>query len=149
MEESISNGWSYNSGTRKITWNIGTLASGGAETVTFKAKVANTVSTGAKIITTSNIWCKEETVATSAQAITTVGAPVITSITPDKGGNAGTVTVTIKGQNLDPNAVVKLVKAGEQDVVANYVAGLNSGTGITATFNFIFIGKTPGYMIWW
>ena len=67
--------------------------------------------------------------------------PTITGISPDRGGNAGFVTVEIKGGWLDPNATVSLVRSGYENITAQSVYGSN-GTFLTATFNLI--GKEPG-----
>jgi len=67
--------------------------------------------------------------------------PTITSISPERGGNAGFVTVEIKGGWLDPNATVSLVRSGYENITAQSVYGSN-GTFLTATFNLI--GKEPG-----
>ncbi|MEO0114372.1 MAG: FlgD immunoglobulin-like domain containing protein [candidate division WOR-3 bacterium] len=48
----------------------------------------------------------------------TIG-PVIYSISPNRGGNTGSVTVTITGQRFQPGARVKLTKAGQPDIVAD------------------------------
>lgn len=75
-----------------------------------------------------------------------LGVPLlqITGISPDKGGNTGSVTLTISGSSLDPNAEVKLTKTGEPDIIAAFVTGSSNGTRLTAAFDLN--GKTPG--IW-
>ena len=80
----------------------------------------------------------------SVRLTTTTAAidPLLLVYLPNKGGNTGTVTVTITGTNLDPNAEVKLTKIGESDIVATSVTGLSDGTRLTATFDLT--SKTPG-----
>jgi hypothetical protein len=61
--------------------------------------------------------------------------PTITSVSMDKGGNAGFVTLEIKGGWLDPNATVSLVHSGYEDIIAQNVYGAPNSTTLTATFN--------------
>ena len=61
--------------------------------------------------------------------------PTITSISTDKGGNTGLVTVEIKGAWLDPNASVSLVRQDYNDIIAQNVYGNPSATTLTATFD--------------
>jgi RHS repeat-associated protein len=68
--------------------------------------------------------------------------PIITSISPVKGGNAGFVTVEIKGGWLDPNATVMLVRSNYEDILAQNVFGSSNGTALIATFNLQ--GKASG-----
>lgn len=58
--------------------------------------------------------------------------PTITSISTDRGGNTGFVTVEIRGGWLDPNATVSVVRSGQEDIVAHYVYGSSDGTTLTA-----------------
>ena len=146
VEGSISNGGTYNPTTRRITWNIASLpVEEEAQIVTFKANIKPGTAEGTKIVNTAGIRSTEQpTPYTSSVATTIAAAPSIVSISPDKGGNAGTVTVTITGNNLDPNAEVKLTKIGETDIVGNMSTGSSDGTHLTA--NLDITEKTVG--IW-
>jgi uncharacterized repeat protein (TIGR01451 family) len=64
-------------------------------------------------------------------------------ISPNQGGNAGSVTAKILGSDLDPYAQVKLTKSGETDIIATGVTGVPDKTELWATFDLQ--GKTPGY----
>jgi hypothetical protein len=68
--------------------------------------------------------------------------PTITSVSTDRGGNTGFVTVEIKGGWLGANATVSLVRSGYADIVAQYVYGSSDGTALTATFDLT--DKEPG-----
>jgi hypothetical protein len=68
--------------------------------------------------------------------------PTITSVSTDRGGNTGFVTVEIKGGWLDANATVSLLRLGYEDIVAQNVYGDSDGTTLTTTFNLT--GKEPG-----
>jgi len=68
--------------------------------------------------------------------------PTITSLSTDKGGNVGLVTVKIKGGWLDPNATVSLVHSGFEDIIAQNISGDPDGTTLTATFDLT--EKEPG-----
>lgn len=61
--------------------------------------------------------------------------PIISSISPMKGGNAGNVTITIKGGWLDANASVMLVRNGYPDILAERITGTETKSEIDATFN--------------
>jgi hypothetical protein len=78
----------------------------------------------------------------AASASTTVASPVIESVSPNEAGNVAPVTVSIKGQYLDPNAKVKLSTSGKGDIVASTVVGYIDGTLLNATFDLT--GKSPG-----
>jgi hypothetical protein len=67
--------------------------------------------------------------------------PTITSLSTNKGGNTGRVTVTIKGAWLDPNATVSLIREGQPDIIAQTVLGDPNRTSLTATLNLN--GKSP------
>ena len=145
VKGTISDWGIYDPTTGRISWGIGTVtAQSGAQTVTFSAKVAQGTFEGTQIADAAVIWGTEQPVTTSASAITMVQSPVIEGISPDRGGNAGTVTVTINGSYLDPTAEVKLTKTGEVDIVAINVAGLPDGIRLKTTFDLT--DKTPG--IW-
>jgi len=68
--------------------------------------------------------------------------PTITSISIDKGGNTGLVTVEIRGGWLDPNTTVALVSSGFEDIIAQSVSGDPECTTLTATFDLT--DKEPG-----
>ncbi|RLG43214.1 MAG: hypothetical protein DRN81_06950, partial [Thermoproteota archaeon] len=97
----------------------------------------------------SGRWAKDQTRDVLIKADTKVSyepppdyLPTITSISPDRGGNAGFVTVEIKGGWLDPNATVSLVRSGYEDIIAQNVYGSDEKTKLIATFNLM--GKEPG-----
>jgi len=68
--------------------------------------------------------------------------PTIASISTDKGGNTGLVTVEIKGAWLDPNSTVSLVRSGFEDIIAQNVSGDPNCTTLTTTFDLT--DKEPG-----
>ena len=61
--------------------------------------------------------------------------PTITSLSIDRGGNTGFVTVEMKGGWLDSNATVSLTRSDYEDIIAQNVYGSANGTTLTATFN--------------
>lgn len=67
--------------------------------------------------------------------------PVVSGVTPNRGGNTGSVTVIISGGNLEAANTVKLTKAGVADIVAVSV-GSGEPSKLGATFDLT--GKTPG-----
>ena len=69
-------------------------------------------------------------------------APKITEFSPNRGGNNGMVTMSIRGYNLAPDYEVKLTQEGEADIIASPVTGMPGGHRLTARFDLI--GKTPG-----
>jgi len=143
VAESISDGGTYDAGTRQIVWRIDSLAAGAkTDTVTFKAKVTQEIVDGTLIVNLARIWATEQTVATSASVSSKVATPSIASVSPDKGGNTGAVTVTINGRHLDPNAQVKLTKVGEKDITPTFVTGSPDGIYLTAIF--FLTGKSAG-----
>ncbi|MEK7813603.1 MAG: choice-of-anchor Q domain-containing protein, partial [Candidatus Desantisbacteria bacterium] len=68
--------------------------------------------------------------------------PSVLSISPDKGGNAGAVTVKIIGRGFQEGAVPKLRKSGQDDIVGTNT--IYSSNRLTTTFDLT--GKEPG--IW-
>jgi len=68
--------------------------------------------------------------------------PVISGITPTKGGNSGIVSVTVRGAWLDPNATVSLVRTGLDPINASEVQGSPARTSLIATFDLA--KKAPG-----
>lgn len=61
--------------------------------------------------------------------------PVIASVSTDRGGNAGFVTVEIRGIWLDPNASVVLSNPYHDDIYARDVYGTSDGTTLTVLFD--------------
>jgi hypothetical protein len=68
--------------------------------------------------------------------------PIISSFTPDKGGTAGLVTVSITGQCLAPNSSVQLTRTGYSDMTATLIAAASDHRSLTGTFNLV--GVAPG-----
>ncbi len=63
-------------------------------------------------------------------------------IRPNKGGDTGTVSVTIHGSGFAEGAMVKLVRAGESNIVADPVSVSEDGRTIATTFDLT--GKARG-----
>ncbi len=61
----------------------------------------------------------------------------LTSMTPQRGSNQGIVTATITGKNIKQGATVRLVRAGQSDIVGEAVVVAPSGTSVTARFDLI------------
>ncbi|MEN6342987.1 MAG: 6-bladed beta-propeller, partial [Methanospirillum sp.] len=68
--------------------------------------------------------------------------PAITGFSPAKGGNTGTVSMTLQGAWLDPNATVTLDRDGRPALAARSVIGAGEKTSLTATFDLS--GMAPG-----
>lgn len=66
----------------------------------------------------------------------------ISAITPNRGGNTGLVSVTIHGSGFVNGATVKLVTAGQPDIIATAVSISEDGT--IARTRFDLKGKAPG-----
>ena len=64
-----------------------------------------------------------------------VSPPSVSGITPNHGGNSGSVTFTLSGASLDSGATVKLIKAGAADIVATSVSGNVNQTKLSGSFN--------------
>ncbi len=62
-------------------------------------------------------------------------SPLVTKISPTKGGTAGLVTVNINGQCLDPQSTVCLERQGHTDVCATTVTGTLDSRTLAATFS--------------
>src|SRR5436190_13780901 len=60
---------------------------------------------------------------------------LLTSIAPNKGGNSGSVTPVIYGQGFKPGVTVKLVRAGQPDIVATQTNPAADETSVAATFD--------------
>jgi hypothetical protein len=66
----------------------------------------------------------------------------LTSLTPNKGGDTGSVTVTVFGANIRAGASVKLTRNGQVDINGtNKIVAVN-GSSISATFDLT--GKAQG-----
>jgi CSLREA domain-containing protein len=61
----------------------------------------------------------------------------LSSIIPNTGGNNGTVTTTILGQGIKPGATVKLMRAGQSDIVGINASVSPTSPELTATFNLV------------
>lgn len=57
------------------------------------------------------------------------------AVFPNKGGNSGQITITIRSTNLDPASQVKLAASGLPDIVSLTVLGSHNGTALIATFD--------------
>jgi 6-phosphogluconolactonase len=66
----------------------------------------------------------------------------LSSIYPASGGNAGSVTVTVRGCGLSEASTLKLTQSGQPDIPSGPANVLTAGTLISATFNLT--GKPPG-----
>jgi RHS repeat-associated protein len=55
------------------------------------------------------------------------------SMSPVQGGNAGVVTIDVVGSGLDPLAEIRLLKAGQADIVASFVSGDGTSNRLTGT----------------
>jgi hypothetical protein len=68
-------------------------------------------------------------------------APTNVRISPNHGGNTGTVTVTISGQDLDPLSTITLT-VNNTTISATSVTVVNNGQQLRATFDLT--GQAPG-----
>jgi hypothetical protein len=66
----------------------------------------------------------------------------ISSLSPNRGGDTGTLSVVVQGKAIAVGVTVKLVRAGQADIVGNPVAVINGGTAISARFDLT--GKAQG-----
>lgn len=66
----------------------------------------------------------------------------IQTIVPNRGGNAGTVSVTIRGGPFVAGATAELTRAGQPDLVPDSVSVEQNGFALAATFNLT--GAAPG-----
>jgi uncharacterized repeat protein (TIGR01451 family)/CSLREA domain-containing protein len=76
-----------------------------------------------------------------ATATLATAAPRPSGITPNRGGNTGSVRVTINGGNLDATAKVKLSRSGVPDILGADVAPGHEGS-LRATFDLA--GRAAG-----
>jgi RHS repeat-associated protein len=67
--------------------------------------------------------------------------PAISSITPLKGGNSGTVTIFVRGYNLQSNGTVALTRSGGASILAKSLEPLGE-YGVLA--NFDLTNQNPG-----
>ena len=63
-------------------------------------------------------------------------------VEPDRGGNAGPVTVVLQGYGFQSGAAVKLVRSGQSDIVGSPVKVATNGDSLAVTFDLS--GKAPG-----
>jgi len=97
------------------------------------------------------LWDHGDLAATGSQvrdysiSAITIGntTPVVGGISPNHGGNNGSVTLTINGSNLDPAATVKLTKNSQPTITASVVNGNEARSLLNATFDLT--GKTIGF----
>ena len=68
--------------------------------------------------------------------------PVISHISPNRGGDNGGVTIRIFGQRFLPAATVKLTRSGQPDILGGLVRVNETGTIMSAVFNLT--GKARG-----
>ena len=82
----------------------------------------------------------------STETITPSGnSPAITSISPTRGGNNATVSVTITGNNFQSGASIKLMRAGDPIILANGVT-VSSSTTINCLFK-LTSAENGGYNV--
>jgi len=78
---------------------------------------------GAYVVKCTTLYSRdvypENDIKTTSVSVDSGDAPLIIGISPNNGGNTGSVTVTITGQRFQPGARVKLTKAGQPDIVAD------------------------------
>jgi hypothetical protein len=111
----------------QVTWTV--QAAGQAQNTTLSYTVSDTSSNAA----TSH----------SVQQITLPGGGLtITSITPNVGGDAGSVTAIITGGAYPAGTTVSLVRSGHTDIVGTGVGVASDGTSVTATFDLT--GQSDG-----
>ncbi|MBI5700472.1 hypothetical protein HZC34_01330 [Candidatus Saganbacteria bacterium] len=150
-----------NSGSVSITNLAGANFQSGATVKLLKTGQADIVAASVVVVSGTQITCSfditgkaggfwDVTVAntdgksgTLPSAFTiTYPAPTVTSITPAKGVNNSTVSITdLAGTNFRSGANVKLSKAGETDIIATNIV-VDSATKITCQLNLS--GKTVG-----
>jgi hypothetical protein len=81
---------------------------------------------------------------TSAATPTPTPTPAfsLSAITPDKGGDTGSVTTTIYGQSIQPGATAKLTRNGQSDIVGSVINVAASGASLKVSF--YLAGKARG-----
>ncbi|MDP8209484.1 MAG: hypothetical protein RAO94_08615 [Candidatus Stygibacter australis] len=99
---------------------IVTLVQSEKDTISFSDWVANPA--GTHIVTCTTILEEDEhssnNMKTSQVTINQGVGPLIYGISPNYGGNTGSLTVEITGSGFEPEAIVKLTKEGQQDIIA-------------------------------
>ena len=61
--------------------------------------------------------------------------PGLTSLTPNRGGDAGTTTVTVHGIGLAAGSTLRLARAGQADVAATEVVAAPDGKSVTGVLD--------------
>ncbi|PYS58734.1 MAG: hypothetical protein DMF74_22955, partial [Acidobacteria bacterium] len=59
----------------------------------------------------------------------------LSSVEPNRGGDTGTITTTVFGQNILPGATVKLVRAGQPDIPGGQSVVTADGYSVTTVFD--------------
>jgi len=67
-------------------------------------------------------------------------------IKPDKGGNAGSVTVKVHGFEFQTGATVKLTRPGHDDIIGSPVSVIINAPGNIITTTFHLVGQDPGVL---
>ncbi len=116
-----------------------TLAPGDSSVVTFANWNANTVGsfniTCFTALETDN-YRGNDTLKSVVTIVADTMAPVIYSIAPNRGGNTGSLTVTVAGDQFQSGARTKLTRAGETEITADSAMTLViDSTTIIATFD--------------
>jgi len=102
LEGSAESGGSYAGTTRTMSWSLGTLAAGGAGSVTFQATMAADAAVGSNITDIASISCSEVTTPVVSDPVTITiqgnSAPTIDPL-PDQTlpMNAGMQTISLTG----------------------------------------------------
>jgi len=98
-----------------------TLESGTSDTLIFSNWVANEL--GTFITACSTYVVNDERLVNNGKSgvviVSSGTGPLIQSISPNHGGNTGTVTVEISGSGFQSGATIKLTKAGQTDIIAD------------------------------
>jgi len=146
-------GATYDAATRALRWTVGDLAAGAApDALTFKVTVAGGTAEGTAFATAARLQSAAGERPVRSNAEVKVATPALTGVSPDKGGNAGSVTVTLTGHWLDPSSTVLLRREGAADAAATSVRGNADGTELTALLDltalsaaaYTVVVKAPG-----
>lgn len=141
--ESISNNGVYDIAKGYIIWNIPFLnANSDTYSVTFSARIKKDTAEGTKVINKARIWSSEQLIPVEKSIMTLISKPVIHDFKPERGGNKGSVTVKIIGENIDPNSEVKLIGEGMEDITGILLCGAKEGKCLIVTFDLT--GKKSG-----
>jgi CSLREA domain-containing protein len=57
------------------------------------------------------------------------------AVTPNRGGDSGSITVRVSGQGLRPGATVRLTRAGQPDITGDLVSVNEAGSVVSAAFD--------------